>query len=376
VHIKRLQKNTITAKLFKNKAIILIGPRQTGKTTLLKKLIQNKEKQSLWLNCDEPDVRKLLEDSTSTQLKTIFQNKKIIVIDEAQRVKNIGITIKLVIDNYKDIQIILTGSSALELSNSINEPLTGRKFEYFLYPISFAEMVNHTSFIEERRLLEHRLIYGYYPEIITEIGNEKEILALLSDSYLYKDIFTYEQIKKPAILEKLLQALALQVGNEVKYQELSRLLSVDFSTIERYIDLLEKACIIFKLTSLSRNVRNEIKKGRKIYFYDNGIRNSIIRNYSNIELRQDIGALWENFLISERMKTNHYNGRKVNSFFWRTHTQQEIDYIEEHDGKLFAYEFKWNKKKKAKIPKSFTIAYDNVEFNVINSDNFHEFVMN
>lgn len=373
--IKRMLEKNIVKKFFKGKAILILGPRQVGKTTLVKYLTGRFRDSLLFLNGDEADVREFLTNTTSSALKKIIGKNKVIVIDEAQRIQNIGLTLKLLVENFPSRQIIATGSSSFELSNKINEPLTGRKFEYHLYPLSFHEMSNHTSFLEERRLLEHRLIYGYYPEVVTSSGEEKDILRELSGSYLYKDIFSFEQIKKPMLLEKLLQALALQIGSEVTYQELGRLVGADCVTVERYIDLLEKTFVIFKLPSLSRNIRNEIKKGRKIYFYDCGIRNAIIKSFNPLSMRQDVGVLWENFLISERIKSNHYSNKWVNAYFWRNHAQQEIDYIEEYEGKFHAYEFKWNTKKKAKFSKSFINGYPDSDTEVISTENFDSFVL-
>jgi predicted AAA+ superfamily ATPase len=279
------------------------------------------------------------------------------------------------VDNIPDVQVIAMGSSALELAGRIKEPLTGRKYEYYLYPLSFEEMVNHTSLLEEKRLLEHRMIYGYYPQIVTSPGNEETLLQLLSDSYLYKDLFALEQVKKPMLLEKLLQALALQIGSEVNYHELSQLVGADKETVERYIDLLEKAFVVFRLSSLSRNLRNEIKKGKKIYFWDNGIRNAIIKNFNLPSQRQDIGGLWENFLVSERQKVMHYHQKYINRYFWRTHAQQEVDYIEEQGGKLSAWEFKWNPKAKGRIPKTFLEAYPQTETGVITPANVEDWLL-
>ncbi len=372
--IKRMLEKNIVKKFFKGKAILILGPRQVGKTTLVKYLTGKFKDSLLFLNGDDADAREFLTNTTSSALKKIIGKNKVIVIDEAQRIENIGLTLKLLVENFPSRQIIATGSSSFELSNKINEPLTGRKFEYHLYPLSFHEMSNHTSILEERRLLEHRLIYGYYPEVVTSSGEEKDILRELSGSYLYKDIFSFEQIKKPMLLEKLLQALALQIGSEVTYQELGRLVGADCVTVERYIDLLEKTFVIFKLPSLSRNIRNEIKKGRKIYFYDCGIRNAIIKSFNPLSMRQDVGTLWENFLISERIKSNHYSNKWVNAYFWRNHAQQEIDYIEEYEGKFHAYEFKWNPKKKAKFSKSFINGYPDSDTEVISTENFDSFV--
>ncbi|MCP4699839.1 MAG: ATP-binding protein [Gammaproteobacteria bacterium] len=371
--IKRLLGKIILERFHRGKLILVLGPRQAGKTTLMRWVVEQSGLSALWLNGDEPDVRELLSNTTSTRLKTLLGGHRLAVIDEAQRIPNIGLSLKLMADNLQNTQILVTGSSALELANKINEPLTGRKYEYFLFPLSYAELAAHTSPLEERRLLEHRLIYGCYPEPVTWPGEEKERLHQLADSYLYKDIFTHEQIKKPAVLEKLLQALALQIGSEVNYHELGQLAGADRQTVERYIDLLEKSFVVFRLPSLNRNMRNEIKKGRKIYFYDNGIRNSIIKNFNPLNLRQDTGALWENFLVNERIKANHYAGRWVNRYFWRTHAQQEIDYIEECDGKLYAFEFKWNPKAKARFPKNFIRAYPQSETMAVTTGNFEAF---
>jgi predicted AAA+ superfamily ATPase len=369
---RKLQKE-LQARMFCGKALIVLGPRQVGKTTLINTLLEDRAKVC-FLNGDEPDVRELLSHATSTQLRTIIGSNKIVFIDEAQRIENIGLTIKLFTDQFKDIQVIATGSSAFELANRIAEPLTGRKFEYHLYPVSFEEMIHHHGILEEQRMLQHRLIYGYYPEIITSVGNEHELLIALSSSYLYKDILMLESIKKPALLEKILQALALQLGNEISYSELSRLVGADMQTIERYIDLLEKTFVIFRLSSYRQNARTEIRKGKKIYFYDNGIRNAIISNFSQTTQRTDTGALWENFLISERIKFLAYNKSYASKFFWRTTQRQEIDYIEELNGNLSAWEFKWNPNTKAKIPKTFTNAYPDAKTAHITPKNYLDFI--
>ncbi len=372
--IRRKLEELIKADLFKGKAIILFGARQTGKTTLLKKLFQDTD-DLLWLSGDEPDTHQIFERPTSTELKYFFANKKIVVIDEAQRIEDIGIKLKLITDYIPEIQLVATGSSSFELANNINEPLTGRKWEHQLYPLSFSEMVNHHGMLEEKRLLKHRLIFGSYPEVVMNPGNESRILNLIADSYLYKDILQWEYIKKSDKLLKLLKALAYQLGNQVSYNELGNLLGIDNETVEKYIMLLEQTFIIFRLTSLSRNLRNELKKSRKIYFHDNGIRNALINDFRFPDQRTDIGALWENYMISERYKHMKYKSWWNNNYFWRTHAQQEIDYVEDRDGQLFAYEFKWNPKKKAKLPASFSKAYPNHSFEVITPENFEGFIM-
>lgn len=373
--IYRSVEQQITKKLFKGKAILLLGPRQCGKTTLAQAIVQKTNKPTLWFNGDDADVPSLLQQSNTTKLKAIIGKNELVVIDEAQRIENIGIVIKLILDTIKNVQVIATGSSAFELANKINEPLTGRKFEYNLFPLSFSEMAASTNLLEEQRLLEHRMIYGYYPEIVTSPGDEENLLRLLSDSYLYKDLFALEQLKKPVLLQKILQALALQLGSEVSYHEIGQLTGADNETVEKYIDLLEKCYVVFKLPSLSRNMRNEIKKGRKVYFFDNGIRNSIIRNYSPLNLRNDKGALWENFLVAERWKRNEYSSYYPNRFFWRTHAQQEIDYIEEARGNLTGWEFKWSPKAKKLIPKTFLNGYPGSSITFIHTENFTDFVL-
>lgn len=371
--IQRILKNKIDVLTGKGKAIILIGCRQIGKTTLLNEMFKD-ETSILRLNGDEFDVQSMLSNISSDRWRSIIGNKKIIVIDEAQRIENIGLKLKLITDNLNDVQIIATGSSSLDISNKINEPLTGRKWEIKMYPISFKEMVDHHGLIKELRLLPQRLVYGYYPEIVTNEGNEIDLLKQLTDSYLYKDILAMSQIKKSDKLVKLLQALAFQVGSQVSYNELANLLGLDSKTVESYIDLLEQCYIIFRINSFSRNLRNELKTSKKIYFYDNGVRNALISNYASIENRNDIGALWENFLISERIKFTDYTNLYANKYFWRTKDQTEIDYLEEYDGNLHCYEFKWNPTAKASFPPSFANAYSNSTFEIIHRDNFEKFL--
>lgn len=373
--IQRRLRLIIEGYLFKGKTIVIYGARQTGKTTLLEQMLEPYLGDTLFLNGDDADIRGMLSDLNATKLIPIIGKSKIVVLDEAQRIPETGLALKIIHDNFKDVQLIATGSSSFELANNINEPLTGRKFEFTLYPLSFGEMVEHHGFLTEKRLLEHRLIYGYYPDIALNVGQEIKLLKSLASSYLYKDLLTLDTIKKPVLLEKILSALALQIGNEVSYNELAQLLKSDKETVEKYIDLLEKTCIIFRLGALSRNVRNEIKQGRKIYFYDNGIRNAILGNFSVLSSRTDKGALWENFLISERFKFLGNNELDVKSWFWRTTQQQEIDYIEEHPDKILAWEFKWNSQKTVRLSKTFSNAYSNTEFNIVNPENIQDFLL-
>jgi len=372
--IGRILEKTIKSHLSTKKAIVLIGARQVGKTTLLETFSKTNPKGVLTINCDEPDFRSLLQNKTSSELKTIIGNHELVIIDEAQRVKNIGISIKLIIDQIKNIQLIVSGSSALELANEIKEPLTGRKWEFIMYPLSVQEMINHHSALEEKRQLNNRLLFGMYPDVINNPGREKEVLKNLTDSYLYKDLFSFKDVRKPEVIEKILQALSLQIGSEVSYNEIADLVKSDPMTVSRYIDLLEKTMVVYRLPSFSRNLRNELKKSRKIYFYDTGVRNAIIANFQPLELRKDTGALWENFIISERLKFIQYNTIWCNRYFWRTKQQQEIDYIEDRNGKLYAFEFKWNTSKTAKPSTTFTKAYPESEFSVINPDNYQTFV--
>ena len=373
--IKRRMQENITARLFKGKVIIVLGARQVGKTTLIENILSGLDDPVIELNGDEADVRELLGSTTSTRLRAIVGKNKIVFIDEAQRISNIGLTLKLFADKLPDVQVIATGSSSFELTAKINEPLTGRKYQFQLFPLSYLEMVDHHGLLTENRLLEHRLIFGYYPEIVTHPGEELELLQLLSDSFLYKDLLLLEDVSKPILFEKLLKALALQLGSEVSFNELSRLTGANHQTVEKYIILLEKAFVIFRLPAFSRNVRNEIRKGKKFYFYDNGIRNAIINNFQLPSQRTDIGPLWENFLISERIKALALYNRTVDSYFWRTTQQQEIDYIEESNQALTAWEFKWNPKAKARIPKTFTRAYPEVRCSVVTPDNFMDFLI-
>jgi len=373
--VSRSQIDYAKARLFKGKALLVFGPRQVGKTTFVENLINDLNKKSLFFNGDESDVIALFENPNASKLKNIIGTNEILVIDEAQRIPNIGIVLKIIVDQIKTVQVIATGSSSFELANKLNEPLTGRKYEMFLYPLAFAEMVAHNGLLEEKRALEQRLIYGSYPEIITNPIDAKEHIKLIANSYLYKDLFILDQVSKPVLLEKIVKALALQVGSEVNTNELSKLLQVDNKTIEKYIDLLEKAFVIFKLPALSNNVRNEIKKGRKIYFYDNGIINAVTGNFNPLAQRTDIGSLWENYIISERIKYLNIEQSEANSFFWRTTQQQEIDYIERKENQILACEIKWNTKTKYKIPVTFSANYENVTSKIVSPENYEEFLL-
>ncbi|RLD57290.1 MAG: ATPase [Bacteroidetes bacterium] len=362
---------TIKDKINSGKAIVVVGARQVGKTTLIKKIL--KEIDYLFLDADDPTTRNLLSNPNTEQIRTIIADNKFIFLDEAQRIKGIGLTLKIITDQFKDVQVFVSGSSSFDLGNELNEPLTGRKWEYEMFPISWEEYEKKIGFIKSEQQLENRMLYGFYPEVINNQGKERETLKNLVNSYLYRDILAFSEIRKPEVLEKLLQALALQMGSEVNYNELSQTIGINKITVQKYIEILEKGYIIFRLNSFSRNIRNEIKQNRKIYFYDNGIRNMIIGNFNQLDLRIDKGALWENFLVSERRKGNLYKDTFANMYFWRTKQQQEIDFVEEINGKIYAYEFKW-KNKKAKFPKKFIEIY-NAEGIVIDKNNFRDFVV-
>ena len=371
--IKRIIEDSILGDCRRKKVIVLLGARQVGKTTLLSAL-QESGRKVLSLNCDNVDDVLSLEGKSSTELKNLLSPYDLVFIDEAQRVKNIGLTLKMIGDLKLDTQVIVTGSSSLDMANEINEPATGRLIEYNLYPFSLEELAADTSVREEHRLLETRMIYGLYPEVVTEPGDAKRTLMTLTNNYLYKDLFMYKGIKKPDLIQKLVRALALQLGSEVSYYELSNLLGVDRGTVETYINLLEKCFVVFRLDSFNRNLRNEIKKGKKIYFYDNGVRNAVLSNFAPLELRNDAGALWENLMVSERVKRNSYYGNFAQLFFWRTHEQQEIDLIEEQDGVLHTFEFKWNGKARKSQPKAFSKSYPASTYEIITPENYWAFL--
>lgn len=371
--IKRTIQDEIEKSLFKGKAIIIYGARQVGKTTLILAIQKSASVPSIYLNCDEPDIRRALSDKTSTELKMLVGGNKLVLIDEAQRVGTIGLTIKLLTDTAPDIQVIATGSSSFELSSRIEEPLTGRKREFRLYPFSLTELGQIYSPLEVRRIAERCMIFGLYPEIINTPEAAETALREIAGSYLYKDILTLQQIRNTEALERLVQSVALQIGHQVSYHELAQQVGVDKKTIESYLRILEQSFIIFRLGSFSRNLRNELKKSRKIYFVDTGIRNAIINNFNPPELRNDIGSLWENFVIAERLKRNHNQQLFPHAYFWRSHQKQEIDYLEELNGELRGYEIKW-RENRMKIPVGFSSAYPDCPVSLINRENMMEFV--
>jgi predicted AAA+ superfamily ATPase len=373
--INRLLKTRIEHALNRKKIVVVIGARQVGKTTLLLNGIIPPSSKSLFLNCDNADTVIDLQGKSSTQLKSMFDGYDYVLIDEAQRVRDIGLTLKMIGDLNLSTKFLVTGSSSLELANKINEPATGRILEYDLYPFSLPELANSTSNRDEKRMLTTRMVYGSYPEVINNPSDAQETLMSLSNNYLYRDLLSFGSVQKPDELMKLVRALALQIGSEVSYNELAGLVGLDKESIERYINLLEKCFVVRRLTSFSRNLRNEIKKSKKIYFCDNGIRNAVLSNFAPLELRpgDEIGHLFENLMVIERIKRNEYCGSYAQQYFWRTNTK-EIDFVEEKDGKLHCYEFKWNLKKKEKTPSLFLSTYPGSSFEVINPDNFMDFL--
>jgi hypothetical protein len=373
--INRSLVRQIEQLLFKGKAVIILGARQVGKTTLVKQITDKLGKQVAWFDAEEPDVKPLLENKNSQQLKLLFKNAEIVVIDEAQKLTNPGSIIKIIVDHIPQVQVIATGSSSFDLTNKIYEPLTGRAWEFVLPPVSFAEMSENTSVLDEIKNLEQRLIYGYYPEVVVKPDLAKEILKTISTNYLYKDILMWEGIRKPTKIQTLVQALAYQIGNMVSYSELSKMTGLDVKTVEKYLDLLEKSYVVFRLGSFSRNLRSELTKAKKYYFWDLGIRNSVIGNFEPLAKRTDVGQLWENFFIAEKMKNILNRKSDVRLYFWRTHQQKEIDLIEESQSELNVYEIKWNVHKSVKMPKNFSEAYPKAQFNLVNPDNFYEFLL-
>lgn len=371
--IERTLQAIIENDMFRGKAIVVIGARQVGKSTLFRMVLEKKSEKILRLNCDEPEVRAMLTEAGTSDLKLIVGQNRIVMIDEAQSVPGIGMTLKRLVDNFPEIQLLVTGSSSFELQN---EPLTGRKYEYHLFPLSSAEICATDGILHLRQTLEQRLIFSSYPEVYSHPEESKRILMDIAGSYLYKDLLTLENIRRPVLFEKLLVALALQLSSEVSYNELAQMVGTDNKTVEKYIDLLEKCFVIFRLNGFNRNLRTELKKAKKIYFYDNGIRNAILQNFAPLTMRQDTGALWENFVISERIKMNHYSGNYAKSYFWRTTGQQEIDYIEEKDGRFTLFEMKFNPKKAAtKLPKAFMETYDVERTAVVTPTNWTEWLL-
>jgi len=370
--IERTLLPELRQRLKGKKAIVLLGARQTGKTTLINELTRELP-AVVRFNGDDPAAQRALTDVGQEELKQLLGNASVVVIDEAQRIDGVGLTTKMMIDEL-GIKVILSGSSALELNNRIQEPLTGRKWTCHLFPITWKELVQHNGLLTARGKLKEVLISGTYPEVLTAEADRDRVLRELADSYLFKDILALTGIRKPRALVDLLRALAWQVGQEVSMSEVARTVGIDMKTAEQYVQYLEQSYIVFRVGPFSRNLRTELRSKQKVYFWDNGIRNAVIGDRSPFIQRQDAGALWENFIVSELHKRNIYADTGARLYYWRTVQQQEIDLIEENNGKLRAMEIKWSPKAKARPPQTFTDAYPKATFEVINNGTFERFL--
>ena len=375
-YIKRAVLDNFGSYLKPNKVLILLGARRVGKTQLIKKYIESSNEKVLQLNGEDLNNARLLEERTLENYTRLLQNIELLVIDEAQAIQDIGLILKFIVDNIEGIKVIATGSSMFDLANKLGEPLVGRKNTLFLYPLSQIEFSAYENYIQTTENQETRLIFGGYPELTHyQSWEEKQTyLREIVSSYLLKDILVFDGIKNSNKIYGLLRLIALQIGKEVSLQELGNQLQMSKNTVERYLDLLTKVFILFKIEGFSRNLRKEITKTSRWYFYDNGIRNAIINNYNSIQNRTDIGDLWENYLASERMKKQEYQKIFRKNYFWRTYDRQELDWLEEDAEKLSAFEFKWNENKKSKIPTAFAKAYPEADFEVINKKNYLDFI--
>ncbi|MBI3150697.1 MAG: ATP-binding protein [Chloroflexi bacterium] len=375
--IQRLLLEEIQKNLIRGKVLVLYGPRQAGKTTLAKELLASISLRTKFVNADELLYREALASQNLKTLNEVLGNAELLVIDEAQRVPEIGLNLKILIDNNPNVTILATGSASFELANKINEPLTGRKLTFTLYPLSYTELSKTLGALETRNQLEQWMVWGGYPVIATtnDLVLRERLLGELVGSYLYRDLLELEGIRRPEKIVDLLRLLAFQIGQEVSLAELATSLGLSRDTVERYLDLLEKVFVIFRVGGFSRNLRKEVTKNSRYYFFDNGVRNSLIQNLNPISVRNDAGQLWENFLMVERRKANQLAGRSVNAYFWRTYDQKEIDYIEEHAGRLDAYEFKWGDGEiKAATRRMFLEAYPDAKVQVVNRESFEDFV--
>lgn len=367
--IVRTIQSKLQSYMHKQRALILYGARRTGKTTILNAIGETLS-NVLYINCDLIDGQEAFNFRNQQELMLSFQRYSYLLIDEAQRVSDIGIKLKAIIDTLPNLQVIGTGSSSLDLSNQTNEPLTGRKFEFIVPPLSTAELYEFEGINAVKSGLPQRLIYGNYPEVYLEKSMPEEVIKEIAGSYLFKDLLSYQDIKRPDLLKKLLIALALQIGSEVSYTELANTVGMDKKTVDRYIGLLEQSFIIYRLGSFSSNLRNELKRANKVYFWDTGIRNALINNFNPLEKRSDVGALWENYAITERRKYMLNKRANFEHYFWRTTNQQEIDLIETENGDISAFEIKWNPDKQVKFPSAFSKGYSEASMEVINPDTY------
>jgi predicted AAA+ superfamily ATPase len=374
--IIRSRLETLKKNLDPRKVNVILGIRRAGKTSLLEKFLEAYEHKYLFLNGDDIQAQDLLSRQSITQFQNLLAGYKLLVIDEAQQVPNIGLNLKLIIDHIKDVTVLVTGSSLFDLDQKLGEPLTGRKKTFKLFTIAQLELNAYENPLESSANLDNRLVYGSYPEVVTAINNhEKEIyLREIVNSYLLKDILVYDGIKNSNKIYKILQLLAYQVGKEVAFDELATHVSMSKNTVEKYLDLLEKNFILYKLSSFSSNLRKELSKKKRFYFHDNGIRNALINNFNPLSIRNDVGELWENYIFYERMKFLEYNDVFVNRYFWRTYDQQEIDLVEERNQCLSAFEVKYSSKAKYKFSKYWLEHYPEAVNQIIHKDNYMEFI--
>ena len=374
--IRKILEPILDKLLQNNKIVIIYGARQVGKTTLANQIIDKLGLKTLKINADELKYHDILSSRDLDKMKSLVSGYQLLFIDEAQRIENIGLNLKILADGLPDLKIIVTGSSSFELANKIKEPLTGRAWTYNLFPLSFLELSSLYNEFELKNLLDNVLVYGSYPEVFTteNLVDKKRLLEEVASSYLYKDILELDTIKKSEKIYKLLKLLAFQISQEVSVNELAVNLELGHETVRKYLDLLEKSFVIFRLPALSKNPRKEIAKKDKIYFYDLGIRNVLVENFNSLSDRNDQGALFENFLVVERLKKIKYQEKMATGYFWRAYTGGEVDYIEDEAGKLSAYEFKYGKKK-AKLPNKLFTEYNNPDFKLINKDNYLEFII-
>ena len=364
-------------RVLPNKVLILLGARRVGKTAFIKNYLATIPKEDyLHLNGEDIQDADLLKERSVANYKRLLNKVKLLVIDEAQNIPDIGLILKLIVDSIDDIKVIATGSSVFDLSNKLGEPLVGRKNTIYLFPLAQMEFAKYENFKETTQKIEERLLFGSYPELEQYPKWDEKInyLKEIANSYLLKDILVYEGIKQSSKILDLLKLIAFQIGQEVSLQELARQLGISKNTVESYLDLLSKVFVIYKVPGFSKNLRKEITKSNRWYFYDNGIRNAIIANFSRLDSRTDVGALWKNYLASERIKNQNYTQKTVSNYFWRTYDQQELDWLEEENGNLRGYEFKWNQNRKAKIPTAFAKAYPEASFEVISKGNYLDFI--
>ncbi len=376
--IRRAIERQLLVSLKPNKVVVLLGARRVGKTIFLKEMIKNHfHEPVLFLNGEDLATLAVLEQRTVENYKRLLGDTKLFIIDEAQKIPEIGLILKLMVDHLEGIRIIATGSSVFDISNKLGEPLTGRKTTLMLFPFAQMEYSQYENHFETNARLEGRLIYGCYPELTSMKTNKDKALYLneLVQSYLLKDILAFDGVRNSSKMIQLLRLIAFQIGKEVSLEEIGKQLSLSRNTVDRYLDLLSKVFVVYKLPGFNRNLRTEVTKTNRWYFYDNGIRNALILNFNPLELRNDIGELWENYVLSERIKYQHYNSMIVNNYFWRTYQQQEIDWIEEYDGKLHAFEIKWNSKKDVRQPSAWANAYPESTFKLINPQNYLDWIL-